>query len=327
MAGFENLHKPIQNILLFQGASSAFELEQAKVSMEAHFLSLLSESDEKKGLSGHISLYGKAYNGGLEYLDKNLPPSLDLILQIYHQVFQSDDDSKSVQKGFRESAGEPASLFALSGEEFQYIPPPEPQMKMALYSFDKRFRRETKLQRLIDISLIFYQFMAIHPFDRGNLPIACLLSELLLATSLETRTASVPIAPFISSNKADFSKRFFHLIKTGDWADWISFFLKGIGGQFTKARQTASNVKALREDYRKRLESERVSAPLAQLTDDVFINPVITVNYASRLARVTFRAAQLNVDKLADLGILKETTGQRRNRVYTAPDILKIYES
>ncbi|MBF0291020.1 MAG: Fic family protein, partial [Nitrospinae bacterium] len=52
----------------------------------------------------------------------------------------------------------------------------------------------------------------------------------------------------------------------------------------------------------------------------------ITVNYASKLARVTFRAAQLNVDKLLDLGILKETTGQRRNRIYTAPDVLQIYD-
>lgn len=327
LAGFLNFHKPLQQIFLFQGASAAFALEETKVSAETHFLSLLLENDGKKGLLGHISLYSNAYNNGLEYLEKNLPPSLDLILKLYSQVFQGDVAQGSDPEGFREKAGGPASFFALTGEDFQYVPPPEPQMKMALYSLDKRFRHGTTLPGLIDISLIFYQFMAINPLTKGNMVIACLLSDLLLATSLESRTITVPLAPFFKTNKDDFSKRFFQLIKTGDWAEWISFFLKGIAGQFTKARQTASRVRALREDFRKRLENKRVSVALTQLADDIFLNPVITVNYASRLARVTFRAAQFNVDKLEDLGILKETTGRRRNRVYTAPDVFEIYES
>lgn len=272
-------------------------------------------------------MYSKAYNSGLEYLAKNLPPSLDLILKLYSQVFQSDVTQESDPEGFREKGGSSSSFFALTGVDFQYVPPPEAQMKMALYSLDKRFRQGTTLPSLIDISLIFYQFMVIGPFPRGNMVIACLLGDLMLATSLETRTITVPMAPFFKANKDDFSKCFFQLIKTGDWTEWISFFLKGIAGQLTKARRTASRVMALREDYRKRLENERVSLALAQLADDIFLNPAITVNHASRLARVTFRAAQFNVDKLTDLGILKETTGRRRNRVYTAPGVIEIYES
>ena len=114
---------------------------------------------------------------------------------------------------------------------------------------------------------------------------------------------------------------------TGDWAEWIAYFLKGITAQAIKARKTVSAVLTLREDYRKRLENERVSVALSQLADDIFLNPFITVSYASKLARVTFRAAQFNVDKLVDLGILKETTGRRRNRVYTAPGVIELYES
>lgn len=325
LAGLMNLHKTFRNIFLFQGAFAAFTLENTKIFTEDHFLSLMSEGDLGNASSYPISLYCNAYDAGLEYLDKNLPPSLDLILQIYQQIFQSDTVSKGAQRGFREKAGDPPNLFGLSGEEFQYIPPPESLIKTALYSFDKRFRQEAKLPILVDISLIFYQFMAIQPLSGGNMATACLLTDLLLAASLETKSIPVSVAPFISKNKEDCANRFLHLVKTGDWAEWISFFLKGMAGEFGKARQTVSNVTALREDYRKRLESERVSAALAQLADDILINPVITVNYASKLARVTFRAAQLNVDKLLDLGILTETTGQRRNRIYTAPDVLQIY--
>lgn len=327
LAGFPNILKPLQKIFLFQEAVSAFELEEIKVSAETHFLSLLSERDEKKGLSDHISLYAKAYTSGLEYLEKNLPPSLDLILKLYSHIFQDDADPAKDPRRFREKTPDPATISALIGQEFQYIPPPEPQMKTALYSLDKRFRHGANLPKLIDISLIFYQFMAIHPFMRGNLVIASLLSDLLLATSLEPKSLPVPLSPFFKSNKDDFSKLLFQLMKKGDWTGWISFFLKGITQQAVKARQTASKVLALRADYMKRLENERVSVALSQLTDEIFLNPFITVNHASRLARVTFRAAQFNVDKLEDLGILTETTGRRRNRVYTAPGILEVYES
>lgn len=327
LAGFSNFALPLQKIFLFQEASAAFTIEKIKISAESHFLSLISESDEKDAQRDNISLYIKAYNNGLEYLDKGLPHSLDLILMLYTQLYQGDIALESELTGFREKTADPAAIFSLSGQELEYIPPPEPQMKMALYALDKRFRRGTNLPRLVDISLIYYQFMAIQPLIKGNMVIACLLSDLLLATSLETKTIPIPLAPFFKANLDDFSRCFFQVIKTGDWAEWICFFLKGITQQFIKTRKTASNVLALRKDYMKRLENERVSVALSQLADDIFLNPFITVNYASRLARVTFRAAQFNVDKLVDLGILAETTGRRRNRVYAALGVIEIYES
>jgi Fic family protein len=317
----------LQKIFLFQEATAAFTIEKTNVSVESHFLSIVLETDEKRLKPDCISLYIDAYNNGLSYLDKSLPPSLDLILMLYTQLFQSDATLDGEPAGFREKAGEPASAFSLTGSELEYIPPPVPQMKTALYALDKRFRHGTNIPQLVDISLIYYQLLATRPFVKGNMAIASLLSDLLLARFLEARTVPIPIAPFFKANPDDFSRCFFHLIKTGDWVEWISFFLKGIARQSIKARKTVSAVSAIHEDYRKRIESERVSVALSQLVDDIFLNPFMTVNYASRLARVTFRAAQFNVDKLADLGIIKETTGRRRNRVYIAPDIIEIYNS
>lgn len=327
LASFPNFAPLLQRIFLFQGATAAFTIEKTKVPAESHFRSLVLENDERRLAPDYISLYINAYNNGLSYLDKNLPPSLDLILMLYTHLFQSDATPDGEPAGFRERGGDPASAFSLTGQELEYIPPPAPQMKTALYALDKRFRHGTNIPQLVDISFIYYQLLAIRPFAKGNMAITSLLSDLLLARFLEIRTIPIPLAPFFKTNLDDFSRSFLHVVKTGDWAEWITFFLKGIAQQSIKARKIMSTVLALREDYRKRIESERVSAALSQLADDIFLNPFITVNYASRLARVTFRAAQFNVDKLADLGIIKEITGRRRNRVYTAPDIIEIYDS
>jgi Fic family protein len=327
LGGCSDFTSSIQKIFLFQEASAAFRIEKIEVPAESHFLSLIQEGDGKGTFQNCISLYINAYNSGLKYLEKGLPPSLDLILLLYSQIFQADAAPDGEPTGFREKAGDQASGYSLTGQQFQYIPPPEPQMKTALYSLDKRFRHGTNLACMIDISLIYYQLIAIQPLAKGNMAITCLLGNLLLATSLEMGIIPIPLAPFFLANLDEFSTCFSRVVKTGDWAEWIAYFLKGITEQSIKARKTVSTVLALREDYRKRLKNERVSVALSQLADDIFLNPFLTVTYASRVARVTFRAAQFNVDKLVDLGILKETTGRRRNRVYTAPGVIELYES
>jgi hypothetical protein len=43
--------------------------------------------------------------------------------------------------------------------------------------------------------------------------------------------------------------------------------------------------------------------------------------------KVTHRSAQLNIEKLIRKGILKEATGKQRNRVFIAPQIVKIIEA
>jgi hypothetical protein len=58
------------------------------------------------------------------------------------------------------------------------------------------------------------------------------------------------------------------------------------------------------------------------LTDQLFINPAITTGRAAEVLNVKFTSAQKTIDKLLGAGIVKELTGQKRNRIYMARDIL-----
>jgi Fic family protein len=83
---------------------------------------------------------------------------------------------------------------------------------------------------------------------------------------------------------------------------------------------------ALRQEYRTRLQKARASALLLQLVDDLFDFPAITNPTLSKRVKVTPRSAQLNIDKLVERGVLREATGQQRNRVYVAAEIVGIIE-
>lgn len=79
--------------------------------------------------------------------------------------------------------------------------------------------------------------------------------------------------------------------------------------------------------YRESLQSER-SSPLAlRMVDELFSYPMVTLASATRLLNVTPRAAQNNIDKLITEGVLRETTGRQRNRVYAASRIIEIVEA
>jgi hypothetical protein len=51
--------------------------------------------------------------------------------------------------------------------------------------------------------------------------------------------------------------------------------------------------------------------------------PALTISMARGLLDVTTVSAQRSVERLIDLGVLEEVTGQQRNRIYVAREILR----
>ena len=78
----------------------------------------------------------------------------------------------------------------------------------------------------------------------------------------------------------------------------------------------------LRQQYRDKAQTARASALPLLLIDELFQVPALTISMARALLEVTHVSAQRSVERLVDLGILEEVTGQQRNRVYLAREIL-----
>jgi Fic family protein len=65
---------------------------------------------------------------------------------------------------------------------------------------------------------------------------------------------------------------------------------------------------------------------LLKLVDSLFGSPAVTIGSASKMLKVTHRAATLNIGKLVDAGILQEVTGRLRSRVFVAREIVRAVE-
>jgi ribosomal protein S25 len=82
----------------------------------------------------------------------------------------------------------------------------------------------------------------------------------------------------------------------------------------------------LAQQYRQRVAGTSHSANAVRLIDEILAAPFITVNGAAAALKVTFPTAQNAIKRLVAAGILQEVTGQKRNRVYRAQEILTLLD-
>lgn len=207
-----------------------------------------------------------------------------------------------------------------------FVPPPVPQMHEALDALERYVHSPSDLPPLIRLALIHYQFEDIHPFLDGNGRIGRLLVSLLLQ---EWRLLPQPLlylSAFFERRRAKYYDLLLAVSRAGAWEPWIRFFLVGVAEQAEDALERSNRLLELRETYHRRLQAARASWLPLKLVDDLFVHPALTVATAAQTLKVTRRAAQLNVDKLREAGILREVTGRQRNRVYVAEEIVSLVE-
>lgn len=113
----------------------------------------------------------------------------------------------------------------------------------------------------------------------------------------------------------------------GRWSEGVAFFLRGVSEQATDAVERSNRLLRLRDELHNRCHATRSSALLLKLVDDLFGHPATTVARTARLLGVTPRAAQNNIDRLVELGALREVTGNRRNRLFVAEEILRAIDA
>jgi Fic family protein len=252
---------------------------------------------------------------------RELPISLRLLREL-HRVLLTGVRGQHLTPGeFRTSQN---WLGGRNPTEAVFVPPPVDEMKGCLDSFEKYLHADDELPPLIRLALIHYQFEAIHPFLDGNGRIGRLLLSLLLHEWTLLPQPLLYLSAFFEANRNQYYDHLLAVSHRGEWVAWVTFFLVGVQTQSVDALARAHRLFQLRESYHAVFQTSRSSALLSKLVDRLFERPAITVSQAQHHLGISYRAASQNVDKLVTAGILREATGQPRNRVFIADGILDL---
>jgi len=114
--------------------------------------------------------------------------------------------------------------------------------------------------------------------------------------------------------------------RNGDgWSKWLDFFLQGVRDTANQAAQTAAEIDHLFQADRESIEQFGRGAPSAQLIFQLAQrSPIFSIKHAANESALSFPTASAAVDRLAKAGILQESTGKRRDRLFTYAKYLQV---
>jgi Fic family protein len=268
--------------------------------------------------------YVQALEHGLERL-QTLPISLRLMREIHARLMEGVRGEHQTPGQFRRSQnwiGPPGAML----NDASFVPPPPAEMHEALDAFEKYLHGSSRLPPLARLGLIHYQFETIHPFLDGNGRIGRLLITLLLCAWDLLPEPLLYLSAYFEARRHTYYDLLLEVSQRGDWGGWLVFFLRGVASQSRDAVARARRLQDLREGYRERFQRARAGARLLQVVDMLFARPVLTVRQVEAALGVNFPSAQRYVNRLEEAGLLRETTGKARNRIYQADQVLLAIE-
>lgn len=279
---------------------------------------------EKQRDVKEVQNYVHAIEYGLKRLEE-LPLSLRLFRELHNILMEEVRGERATPGEFRQSQnwiGPPGCTL----NEATFVPPPTPEMLDALDQLEKFLHADTDLPPLAELALIHYQFEAIHPFLDGNGRIGRLLITLFLCQQGILTKPLLYLSAFFERHRQEYYELLLGISQRGAWRRWIEFFLQAVVEQSNDAVRRARRLLGLHQSYYQTSLEKRLPPTAGQLIELIFMRPVINVSVVREFLRVTFPAAQKAINALEKEGILTEITGGKRNKTYTAEEILKILE-
>jgi Fic family protein len=198
------------------------------------------------------------------------------------------------------------------------VPPPPHEVARHLGELEKFLHADTRLPVLIRIGLAHAQFETIHPFLDGNGRVGRLLITFLLCEQEILLKPVLYLSHYFKQHRQEYYDRLQAVRDHGAWEGWLAFFLSGVFEVSKQATETARRVQSLREEHRSAITEHfgRAAGNGHRVLEHLYEHPIVSVNEVQALIGTTFSAANALVAKFVSSGILREVTGQVRNRKF-----------
>lgn len=268
--------------------------------------------------------YVRAMNHGLA-LATSLPPSRRLIREIHTELLHGVRGAEKRPGEFRREQNYIGAR-GVPIDRATFIPPSPDDLDPALDALERFLNEDSNLPPLIHCGLAHAQFETIHPFMDGNGRVGRLLITFLLCYRGMLHRPLLYLSAFLAQNRLEYYDRLMAIRERGDWEGWLRFFLRGVFETATEAAQTAQSILELRELHRTLLQDAGASMNGFRLLDLLFERPLVNVTFVEQHLSVTFVTANKLIRQFQELGLLEETTGQRRNRRYRYSAYLKLFD-
>lgn len=291
--------------IYLQEAKASSEVENIITTNDELYKSLVADKKVENSATKEVLSYKEALWLGLEQLKKKPFITTNLCISIV-QCIKQNTASIRVTPG--------TTLSNTKGEVIYTPPSGEPIIREKLANLEKFINEDEKIDPLIKMALMHYQFEAIHPFADGNGRTGRILLLLYLKLSGLLDTPAIYLSEYIIKNKSDYYKSLRSVTESNDWENYILYMLDMIEETSNKGLErlnkitttmarTAEEIKAkLPKVYSKDLVEILFRLPYTKrqhLIDENIGNPKTVGNYLQTLEENGFlKSVKVGKEKL-----------------------------
>jgi Fic family protein len=291
---------------------------------------LLFELEEAPGVPFDDVVEVSSYVAGLEHglarLAEGLPLSSRLLREIHSRLLARGRGADRLPGEFRRSQN---WIGGTRPGNARFVPPPPGlvaecigQLEMFIHGGHHGVH---SLPVLVRAALAHVQFETIHPFLDGNGRLGRLLIVLMLIEAGVLQQPLLYLSLFIKQHRSRYYELLDGVRQQGDWEAWIEFFLEGVESTASAAVAMAQRLLELFRADAARLEGLGRSGPSVRLAYGALRQrPLTSINQLKQMGGLSFPTASKAIETLVQLGIAREITGGRRNRLFVYDAYLTI---
>jgi len=270
-----------------------------------------------------VSNYVAALDHGLRLLKDGLPLSLRLLREIHGVLLSKGRGDNQTPGEFRRSQN---WIGGTRPGNAAFVPPPaekviECMSKLELFLHDQ----PEPTPVLLKAALAHVQFETIHPFLDGNGRLGRLLITLLLCEQKVLLKPMLYLSLYFKTHRQYYYELLDNVRLTGDWEDWLEFFAEAVIVTATQAVETARQLLDLSKQDRDKISNLGRAATSSQKVHRALMeHPIATSGSLVEKTGITPATVNKALGHLVNLGIVKELTAQKRNRLFSYADYIEI---
>jgi Fic family protein len=288
---------------------------------------LMFELDQEPGVPlddvREVSNYAAALDHGLRLLAQGLPISLRLFREIHGVLLTTGRGSNQTPGEFRRSQN---WIGGTRPGNAAFVPPPAAEVlecmsKLELFLHDQ----PEPTPVLLKAAMAHVQFETIHPFLDGNGRLGRLLIALLLCEQKVLREPMLYLSLYFKTHRQYYYELLNNVRLTGDWEAWLDFFAEAVMVTAEQAVETAQQLLHLSNIDRDKISGlGRAAASTLQVHRALMEHPIATSGSLVEKTGITPATVNKVLGHLEQLGIVKELTSQKRNRLFSYAGYIEI---
>ncbi|WP_420179637.1 Fic family protein [Paenarthrobacter sp. TA1.8] len=310
---------PMTAILLRTESASSSQIEQLTTSAKHLALAEINEGDKANALTvlGNVHAMEAALQLADDITEATIL-SMHEALMIHQRGFDPLDAGRFREEAVWIGRGEAGPRLA------DFVAPHHDRIRGAIKDLIGFVDRQD-LPVLVQVAVSHAQFETIHPFPDGNGRTGRALAQSILRNKGLVGSTAVPL----SAGLLVHTERYFEALgsfRAGDAGPIVREFAQASRVAATTGSGLVDNLVEQLEESRAKMTGLRSDAAAWKVLPTLIGQPAVNSKYLMSKLGLGEMAAQRALDALTDRGVLVETSGRGRNRVWQHPGVFEVLD-